>query len=170
MSAKNFDVVVVGASVAGCTAARLFVQQGASVALVERRADPAAYKVTCTHAILPTATPAIERLGLAPILAERRVPHTQAEAWTPHGGWFRIPGSRGLGVTRRTLDPLLRDLAARTPGVEFFPGYTAKRVLRDRERPAGVEVQDRNGRSLKLGARLLVAADGRNRRSRALPE
>jgi 2-polyprenyl-6-methoxyphenol hydroxylase-like FAD-dependent oxidoreductase len=162
MSAKNFDVVVVGASVAGCTAARLFVQQGASVALVERRADPAAYKVTCTHAILPTATPAIERLGLAPILAERRVPHTQAEAWTPHGGWFRIPGSRGLGVTRRTLDPLLRDLAAKTPGVEFFSGYTATRVLRDRERPAGVEVQDRNGRSLKLGARLLVAADGRN--------
>ncbi len=60
---KGFDVVVVGGSVAGCAAARLFAQRGASVALVERRPDPAAYKVTCTHAILPPATPAIERLG-----------------------------------------------------------------------------------------------------------
>lgn len=158
---KDFDVVVVGGSVAGCTAARLFAQRGASVALVERRTDPAAYKVTCTHAILPPATPAIERLGLAPILAERGVPRTWAEMWSPYGGWFGVPESRGWGVTRHTLDPLLRDLAASTPGVEFFPGWTAKRVLRDRGRPAGIEAEDRDGRSLQLGARLLVAADGR---------
>ncbi len=161
-SAKDFDVAVVGGSVAGCTAARLFAQRGASVALVERHTDPAAYKVTCTHAILPPATPTIERLGLAPILAERGVPRTWIELWTPHGGWFGAPDMRGWGVTRRTLDPLLRDLAASTPGVEFFPGYTAKRVLSDRGRPAGIEVEDRDGRSLQLGARLLVAADGRN--------
>jgi flavin-dependent dehydrogenase len=162
MLAKDFDVAVVGGSVAGCTAARLFAQRGASVALVERRTDPAAYKVTCTHAILPPATPTIERLGLAPMLAERGVPRTWAEFWTPHGGWFGAPDARGWGVTRRTLDPLLRDLAAGTPGVEFFPGYSAKRVLHDRGRPAGIEVEDRDGRSLRLGARLLVAADGRN--------
>jgi menaquinone-9 beta-reductase len=161
MSGKDFDVAVVGGSVAGCTAARLFAQRGASVALVERRTDPAAYKLTCTHAILPPATPAIERLGLARILTERGVPRTWAEFWTPHGGWFGAPDSRGWGVTRRTLDPLLRDLAANTPGVEFFPGYTAKRVLRDRGRPTGIEVAGREGTSLKLGARLLVGADGR---------
>jgi 2-polyprenyl-6-methoxyphenol hydroxylase-like FAD-dependent oxidoreductase len=159
--AKDFDVAVIGASVAGCTAARLFAKRGASVALVERRADPLAYKVTCTHAILPAATPVIERLGLTPILAERGVPRTWAEFWSPHGGWFGTPDMRGWGVTRRTLDPLLRDLATATPGVEFFPGCTAKRVLCDRGRPAGIEVEGRGGRSLQLGARLLVAADGR---------
>lgn len=160
-SAEDFDVAVVGGSLAGCAAARLFAQQGASVALVERRPDPAAYKVTCTHAILSSATPAIERLGLAPLLAERGVPRTSAEFWTP-GGWVRPPGSRGWGVTRRTLDPLLRDLAANTPGVEFFPGCTAKRVLHDRDRPAGIEVEDSDGGSRRLRARLLVAADGRS--------
>jgi menaquinone-9 beta-reductase len=160
-SAKDFDVAVVGGSVAGCTAARLFAQRGASVALVERRPDPAAYKVTCTHAILPPATPTIERLGLAPLLVERGVPRTWAEIWSPHGGWFGDPDMRGWGVTRRTLDPLLRDLATNTPGVEFFPGYSAKRVLRDRGRPTGIEVKDPDGRSLRLRARLLVAADGR---------
>jgi menaquinone-9 beta-reductase len=159
---SDFDVVVVGGSIAGCTAARLFARRGASVALVERRPDPAAYKVACTHAILPPATPTIERLGLGALLAERGVPRTWAEFWTPDGGWLGlVPGARGWGVTRRTLDPLLRGLATSTPGVEFFPGYTAKRVLRDRGRPAGIEVEDRDGKSLRLGARLLVAADGR---------
>ena len=31
--------------------------------MVERRTDPAAYKVPCTHAILPPATPAIDGLN-----------------------------------------------------------------------------------------------------------
>lgn len=160
----DVDVAVVGASVAGCTAARLFAQSGARVALIERRHDPAAYKVACTHAVLPTATPTIERLGLAPLLAERGVPRTQAEFWTPYGGWIRLPDDvpDGWGVTRRTLDPLLRELAVSTPGVEFLPGWTAKRVRAERGRPAGVEVEDRGRRTMAVRARLVVGADGRD--------
>ena len=163
-AAKDFDVAVVGASVAGCTAARLFAQSGASVALIERRADPAAHKVTCTHAILPPATAVIERLGLAPKLEERGALRTQAEAWSPYGGWFSVPDDfpDGWGVTRSTLDPLLRDLTVETPGVEFLPGRTATRVLFDGERAAGVVVEDRGHRTQVIRARLLVAADGRD--------
>ena len=86
-----FDVVVVGASIAGCTAARLFALAGARVALVERRPDPAAYKVVCTHAILSSASPTIERLGLAALLEARGAVRTHPEVWTPHGGWIRFP-------------------------------------------------------------------------------
>lgn len=162
-SPRKFDVAVVGASVAGCTAARLFAQSGANVALIERRQDPGAYKVTCTHATLPPATHVIERLGLAPLLLERGVPRTGAEFWTRYGGWLALPedSPEGWGVTRRTLDPLLRDLAVGTPGVEFFPGWTASRVLTDHTRPVGIEVEDRNGRRLAIRSRLLVGADGR---------
>ena len=66
--ALDFDVAIVGASVAGCTAARLLAQAGLRVAMIEKRGSPDAYKVTCTHAILPSAAPTIERLGLAPLL------------------------------------------------------------------------------------------------------
>jgi menaquinone-9 beta-reductase len=162
-SSREFDVAVVGASVAGCTAARLFAQSGARVALIERHQDPAAFKVVCTHAILPPAGSTIERLGLAPMLLERGALRTQAAAWTPYGGWIALPDDvpDGWGVTRRTLDPLLRDLAVGTPGVEFFPGWSPKRVLLDGSRPAGVEVEDRDRRTLAIRTRLLVGADGR---------
>jgi len=163
LSAKEFDVAVVGASVAGCTAARLFAQSGARVALIERRNDPAAFKVVCTHAILPPATAAIERLGLAPLLLERGVPRTGAQFWTPYGGWFDLPADvRGWGVTRRMLDPLLRELTVNTPGVEYFAGWGASRVVFDHTRPAGLEVEDRSFRTMVIRARLLIAADGRN--------
>lgn len=156
-------MAVVGASVAGCTAARLFAQRGARVALIERRPDPSAFKVVCTHALLPASTPTIERLGLAPRLRERGVPRAGAGVWTRGGGWVVPPGNPhdGWGVTRRTLDPLLREMAASTPGVELLLGRTARRVLFEGGRPAGVEVEDRRHRRLEIRARLLVGADGR---------
>ena len=162
--ADDYDVAVAGASVAGCTAARLFAEAGARVALIERRPDPAAYKVVCTHATLPTSTPTIERLGLAPLLTERGVPRTTFEFWTPYGGWFTPPRElgEGWGVTRRTLDPILRELATGTPGVDFMPGWTAKGMLHDGDRPAGLEVEDRGHRRRAIRARLVVGADGRN--------
>jgi flavin-dependent dehydrogenase len=157
----DFDVAVVGASVAGCTVARLFAQQGARVALVEKRPDPGAFKVACTHAILPAGTPTIERLGLAPLLEERGVLRTWAQFWTPFGGWFGLPDSRGWGTTRRTLDPLLRSLAAETPGVELMTGWSAAATIASPGRTGGIEVRDRNGNVRRIRARLLVGADGR---------
>jgi menaquinone-9 beta-reductase len=159
----RFDVAVVGASIAGCTAARLFAQAGARVALVERRPDPAAYKVVCTHAILSSATPTIDRLGLGRRLEARGAVRTHGEVWTPYGGWFRAPDDspRGYSVTRRTLDPMLRELATGTTGVEFFPGQTAVGVLGDNGRPAGIEVQGPTHDPRPVRARLLVGADGR---------
>jgi 2-polyprenyl-6-methoxyphenol hydroxylase-like FAD-dependent oxidoreductase len=158
-----FDVVVVGASIAGCTAARLFALAGARVALVEKRPDPDAYKVTCTHAILSSAVPTIERIGLAPVIEARGALRTKAAAWTPFGGWLAIPEDTpyGYGVTRRTLDPVLRDLAAGTPGVELLMGRTVVRLLGDGGRPAGVEVETPSHEVESIGAKLVVAADGR---------
>ncbi len=60
---ERYDVAIVGASTAGCTAARLYAQQGARVALIERRPALDAYKTVCTHFIQSSATPTIERLG-----------------------------------------------------------------------------------------------------------
>jgi menaquinone-9 beta-reductase len=161
---RRVDVVVIGASIAGCAAARLFALAGARVALVDRRPDSAAYKVACTHNILSSALPTIERLGLAPLLEERGAVRTYTEFWTPYGGWVRSPTDvpHGYGVTRATLDPMLRQLAAATPGVELLLGHAAVRLLGDGDRISGVEVQSANGDAASLEARLVVGADGRH--------
>src|SRR5829696_1049797 len=121
MSVERYDVAVVGASIGGCTAARLFAQRGARVALIERRADPQAHKTACTHYIQSSATPTIERLGLAPRLEERGAVHNSIDLWTRHSGWIVAPPGApfGYSVTRRKLDPILRELAAGTPGVDL---------------------------------------------------
>jgi 2-polyprenyl-6-methoxyphenol hydroxylase-like FAD-dependent oxidoreductase len=160
----RFDVVVVGASVAGCAAARGFAQAGLRVALIERRPDPQAYKVACTHVVLSSAAGAIERLGLAALLEARGAVRVVGDAWTPYGGWIRAPDDapRGWGVTRRTLDPMLRELAAGTPGVELLTGETATRLVAGTgPRPEGVETEDQARRRRAVSARLVVGADGR---------
>jgi choline dehydrogenase-like flavoprotein len=95
--ADRFDVAVVGAGVAGCTAARLFAQSGLRVALVERRPDRDGHKVVCTHAILSSAAGTIDRLGLAPLLEERGAIRVAGDVWTPYGGWIRAPDDAPRG-------------------------------------------------------------------------
>ena len=160
----RFDVAVVGASIAGCTAARLFALAGARVALVEKRPDPGAYKVVCTHQILSSAVPTIERMGLAPLLEARGAVRSHAEGWSPYGGWMLFPTDTpyGYGVTRQTLDPVLRELAEGTPGVELLPGRNVVRMLSEDGRPAGVEVETPARQVESIRAPLVVGADGRN--------
>jgi flavin-dependent dehydrogenase len=159
----SYDAIVVGASTAGCTAARFLAFAGARVALVEKRPDPDAYKTVCTHFIQPSGTPSIEHLGLAPLIEERGAVRNSIDLWTPHGGWIRPPREFGYGynVTRRTLDPILRKLAADTPGVDFMPGQNVV-GLRGNGRVSGVELEDSSHARHSLDARLVVAADGRD--------
>ena len=159
---SDFGAIVVGASVAGCTAARLYAQRGARVALVEKRPDLDAYKTVCTHFIQPSATPTIEKLGLAALIEEHGAVRNSIDLWTPYGGWIRARGGtpHGYNVTRRVLDPLLRRMTAETPGVELMAGSTATELLDHGS--SGVVVEDRRRARRALRARLVVAADGRD--------
>jgi 2-polyprenyl-6-methoxyphenol hydroxylase-like FAD-dependent oxidoreductase len=161
-SAERYDVAIVGASTAGCTAARLFAQHGARVALIEKRPALDAYKTVCTHFIQASARPTIERLGLAPLLEQHGAVPNEVDVWTRDSGWIAAEGTAGHGynITRRTLDPLLRTLAADTPGVELISGWTATGLLGN-GRPAGVRVEDHSHERRELRAELVVGADGR---------
>ena len=163
-TSEDYDVAIVGASTAGCTAARLFALRGARVALVERRPALDAYKTVCTHFIQSSATPTIAKLGLAPLIEGRGAVPNSIDLWTRGGGWVVAEegaAPQGYNITRRRLDPILRGLAADTPGVDLLAGWTAVSLLGN-GRPAGIEVEDRSGQRRRIGARLVVAADGRD--------
>lgn len=167
---ESFDAVVVGASVAGCATATLLGRAGARVALVEQRPDPAAYKTVCTHYIQASATPAIERLGLAEPIEAAGAVRNSTDLWTQHG-WIRHrPSERsrfpsyGYSIRREKLDPIMRQLAAETPGVQLRLGERVTGLLRAGTRPAGVRAVDREGREREFRARVVIAADGRDSR------
>lgn len=166
----EYDVVIVGGSIAGCAAAALYGRRGARVALVERNPDPAAYKTVCTTYIQASATPVLERLGLVPRLESAGAIRNAADIWT-RWGWIRpvldggYGGQRyGYNVRRETLDPMLRALAAATPGVELMTGASASALQRDGRRVTGVVVSGPDGRERELRAPLVVGADGRGSR------
>jgi flavin-dependent dehydrogenase len=168
MSGESFDAVVVGASLAGCTAAVLLARAGASVALLERHANPDAHKALCTHFIQPSALPTMRRLGLDRLVEEAGGLRNPLEVYTAWG-WIGAhleagadgDAPHGYNIRRVRLDPMLRRLAAQTRGVELRLGWTATRLLRDGDRVVGVEAGETRGERA-LRARLVVAADGRD--------
>ncbi|MGH2689798.1 MAG: FAD-dependent oxidoreductase, partial [Actinomycetota bacterium] len=82
----GYDVVIVGASIAGCTAATLYGRSGVRVALLERASDPAHFKSLCTHIIQPCAEPVIRRLGLDERIAAAGGIRPPGALWT-RWGW-----------------------------------------------------------------------------------
>lgn len=170
----DYDVVIVGGSIAGCTAATFFGRRGAKVALIESHSDPTKYKTACTHFIQASATPTIERLGLAERIESAGGIRNGLQIWSRYG-WIRPqPDSSypfphyGYSIRREKLDPMIRALASETPGVELMLGTTARDVVTTAGRPVGVRVERADGSSDEIRARLVVGADGRNSRVAAL--
>ncbi|MGF1426625.1 NAD(P)/FAD-dependent oxidoreductase [Kitasatospora sp. LaBMicrA B282] len=163
----EYDVVISGASLAGSAAAILLARRGARVALLERRSDPAAYKVLCTHAMTANAYPVLAELGLIPALEAAGAVRNDAR-WYTRWGWIEPKaGPAGpelpyaYNVRRSTLDPLIRAHAAQTPGVELLLGHQVTGLLREAGRTAGVRASTPGG-EVELRARLVVGADGKD--------
>ncbi len=169
----DHDVVVVGASLAGCTTATLLARQGLRVALVEQSPDPGAFKRVCSHYIQSSGVPTLERLGLLePMLAAGAV-RSRGRIWTRYGTIEPQDDSAlpaGVNMRRERLDPMVRELAAATGGVELMSGWRVDALLRDGDAIAGVEAQERGGDRVALRARLVVGADGRDSRVARLAE
>src|SRR3954464_3757440 len=145
MNGTDHDVVVVGASLAGCTTAIFLAREGARVALVERRPDPDAFKRVCGHFIQSSAVPTLERLGLLGPMEEAGAARSRIRLWT-RWGLLELKDSplpAAVNIRRETIDPILRRMAAETPGVELMLGLTATGVMRDDGRATGIAVAER---------------------------
>jgi menaquinone-9 beta-reductase len=166
-TSAEYDVAIVGASLAGCATAILLARTGARVALVEKSPDPKAFKRICTHYIQSSAVPTLERLGLLEPMMQAGAVRSRARLWTRWGWVGSPPGSNipsGVNLRRSVLDPLVRQAAADAPGVELMPGLTVQELSREGDRVSGVQARDRRGHTVKLRSRLVVGADGRDSR------
>jgi flavin-dependent dehydrogenase len=136
------------------------------VALLEAHSDPATFKRACTHFIQPSGLATLQRLGLDVSIAEAGGVVNTVDIWSPYG-WITSERSSkgredGYNIRRSVLDPMLRQLAGTTPGVDLFLGHKVSAVIRDGRRIAGVVARRRDGTVAEIRGRLTVGADGRN--------
>jgi 2-polyprenyl-6-methoxyphenol hydroxylase-like FAD-dependent oxidoreductase len=163
---SDHDVVIVGASLAGCAAAIQLGRAGNRVAVVEKQPDPQAFKRICSHFIQASGIPALERLDLLEPMEAAGATRPRIHIWSPWG-WIEAPperAPRGINLRREILDPMVRSTAAETPGVEMMLGWSAERLLREEGAFAGLAIRNPQGEERELRARLTVGADGRDSR------
>lgn len=163
----DYDVVISGAGLAGSAAAILLARRGARVALLERRSDPDAYKVLCTHSLTANAHPVLAELGLVPDLEKAGAVRNEAR-WYTRWGWIEPKAAAagpalpyGYNIRRSVLDPLIRSWAAGTPGVDLLLGHRVTALVREAGRTVGVRASTGVGER-DIRARLVVGADGRD--------
>ena len=162
-----WDVVVVGARVAGSATAMLLARAGLRVLVLDRMRPGA--DTLSTHALMRAGTLQLMRWGLLDQVVASGTPAVRRTVFH-YGDGETVPvsikpaaGVEALYAPRRTLlDPLLVDEAERCGAtVEFGVAVTA--VLRGEDgRVVGVRVRDASGRERDERADLVIGADGRS--------
>lgn len=157
------DAIVVGASLAGCTTAILLARAGASVLLVDQRPEIDAFKTVCGHYIQASALPTMRRLDIyEPMMAAGAVHSPAVVRWSGDtiGPVSAEKAEASINLPRKKLDPLIRRLAAETPGVEPRLGWTL-RSLSDLGTGIEATFDSAEGETV-VTAKTAVGADGRN--------
>jgi flavin-dependent dehydrogenase len=164
----DYDVVVVGARVAGAATALLLARAGRRVLLVDRARLPS--EIAQGHFVYRHAPRRLQRWGLLERIAASGSPPVTTLVMSV--GDFPLEARNlsvdgvpwGIGPRRGVLDRILLE-AAVDAGAEVLDEIAIDDVLVEDGRVIGVRGQSaRNGRPLRVHARLTVGADGRHSR------
>lgn len=164
-----YDVIVVGARVAGAPTAMLLARKGYRVLLVDKATFPS--ETLSTHMITVGGSAQLRRWGLLDqIEATNCPPVTRIEldlsfelfgSFTLTG--FPPPVDDGFAAIyapkRTVLDKILIDAAA-AAGAEVRGQCMVKDLLRDDKQVTGIRAQTANGTLITERASLVVGADG----------
>jgi flavin-dependent dehydrogenase len=160
----HYDVVVVGARVAGAATAMLLARRGLSVLVVDRARSGS--DTLSSHALMRGAVRRLADWGLLESVWAADTPVITKVAFT-YGNDDTVidvqpePGLAGLAAPRRTvLDPIVAD-GARASGAEILHETRVLRVITDGTgRVSGVLLARGDGTEVAVSADLVVGADG----------
>jgi 2-polyprenyl-6-methoxyphenol hydroxylase-like FAD-dependent oxidoreductase len=160
---SGYDVVVVGARVAGAATAMLLARQGLSVLAIDRAAYGS--DTLSTHALMRGGVLQLKRWGLLDRVRAAGTPAVE-RTWFQYGDRvLEIPikprdGVEALYAPRRSfLDALLVD-AAREAGADVVHGVRLLDVIQSGGRVRGVLIEDRRRQVAVIRAGTVVGADG----------
>jgi len=157
---RAWDVVVIGAGVAGCVLARELARDGLKTLLVDSKTFPR--DKVCGGCLSGLAVSVFEQAGLMDaVSAAGAVPLRCFEAMR-RGQVLKVPVSEGLAVSRTVLDDILAQRAV-DAGVVFRDGTTAT-VISAQADPEFRQVRLRTHESTKtVDAKVVVVAAGLGR-------
>jgi 2-polyprenyl-6-methoxyphenol hydroxylase-like FAD-dependent oxidoreductase len=163
---EPFDVVVVGARLAGAATAMLLARRGMRVALLDRTC--VTNDTLSTHALLRPGVLQLHRWGLLDRVKAVGTPAARVTTFTYADAVVPIPvvpayGVDALYAPRRTvIDPIVVHAAVEA-GTELRYGLGVRGLIRAASgRPTGVRGVDSVGRPFTIPARFVVGADGMN--------
>jgi 2-polyprenyl-6-methoxyphenol hydroxylase-like FAD-dependent oxidoreductase len=157
--AERFDVIVVGARVAGASLATHLARRGLEVCLLDQARFPS--DTLSTHIF--QNLPALERLGVLDRLLETGAPLLTEVCFVMDdlsmtGAYSDLPM---LCVRRTPLDQILLDNAVRA-GPEVRTRTRVTELVNEDGRVCGVRTSNGDGLSSELHAPVVVGADGRS--------
>jgi 2-polyprenyl-6-methoxyphenol hydroxylase-like FAD-dependent oxidoreductase len=163
----RWDVIVVGARIAGAATALQLARRGHKVLLIDRNRFPS--DTLSTHVIQLSGLKVLSDIGLLDEVAATGAPpithfKLQAGPLSLTGG--PVPAgsiTETLCVRRRKLDAVLLD-AARRAGVEVRENFSFLDVVSDESGVKGIRARSVEGRELIERARMVVGADGKRSR------
>jgi 2-polyprenyl-6-methoxyphenol hydroxylase-like FAD-dependent oxidoreductase len=163
-SRDRYDVIVVGARVAGAATAHLLARLGLDVLLVDRSRYGA--DTLSTHALMRGGVMQLHRWGLLDAVIAAGTPPVRRTTFAYGDDVIPIDikpsgGIDALYAPRRTvLDPILVD-AAMAVGVEVCYGVTVSDLARGRhDEVVGITAHAGSGDPFAVSARLVIGADG----------
>lgn len=162
------DVVIVGGGPAGAATAWFLAARGVDVLLLDRAHFPR--DKVCAEYLSPEASRVLDAMGVlskvenagGTQLAGMLVRAPSGESFRGHfAGAHGFRGFRdsGLALRRTILDSILLD-HARAAGVRVREGTRVVDVTAARGRATGVLIAESDGARVRIGARLVIGADG----------
>ena len=177
MGAGRYDVIVVGARVAGAATAMLLARHGLRVLVVDRVSFPS--DTISSHQLQVPGVALLQRWGLLGKLAAAGTPPTRRVRFDTGAGVVldgRFPAYEGVDALyspRRTvLDAILVE-AAREAGAEVRENFRVTQVTASGGRVTGIQGNARGRPAVTETASLVIGADGEaaadSRRGRRAP-
>ncbi|ARU60737.1 monooxygenase [Tumebacillus avium] len=162
----NYDVIIVGARVAGSSLAYELSQKGFDVLLLERSTFPS--DVYSTHNFFNNSVAMLREMGVLDKLLATNTPtykrcYMKFEDAEIDGDMPEVDGeTHCLCIRRPLLDTILYEHATAQPDVTGIQGFRVTGLLNDDEGTiTGVTGVDRDGTKQQFHAKLVVGADGR---------
>ena len=160
-----YDVIIVGARVAGSATALLLARRGLKVLVVDRAAFPS--DTLSTHQVHVPGVARLARWGVLDQVLKAGAPATRTVRFDQGQAVLtgRFPAYDGVDFMcspRRTLlDQVLVD-AARAAGAEVRENFTIDELRHDRGTVTGVRGREKGAPTVTEDARLVIGADGKH--------